>query len=170
MSSSSFYGVTLCRITSEFMKSLSTSWRKAVRRICKIPYISHSRLLPHLSNSDPLNISVEKRIARCFNSLISSDNENIGYLARRCMEQTVSNMGTNFHHIFIDVNYIRCGTVTNINMIMKDIHVKWYEKCNNNDIHVANLCTELMNVRDGVYYSILTYQESVDIINLLCTD
>ena len=86
------------------------------------------------------------------------------------MEQTVSNMGTNFHHIFNDVNHIRCGTVTNINMIMKEIHVKWYEKCNNNDIHVANLCTELMNVRDGVYYSILTYQESVDIINLLCTD
>ena len=79
-------------------------------------------------------------------------------------------MGTNFHHIFNDVNYIRSGTLTNINMIMKEIHVKWYEKCNNNDIHVANLCTELMNVRDGVYYSILTYQESVDIINLLCTD
>ena len=167
---SSFYGVTLCRITSEFMKSLSTSWRKAVRRICKIPYKSHSRLLPHLLNSDPLNISVEKRIARFFNSLIRSDTENIRYLARRCMEQTVSNMGTNFHHIFNDVNYIRSGTVTNINMIMKEIHVKWYEKCNNNDIHVANLCTELMNVTDGVYYSILTYQESVDIINLLCTD
>ena len=29
-----------------------------------------------------------------------------------------------------------CGTLTNINMIMKDINVEWYEKCNNNDIHV----------------------------------
>ena len=46
---SSFYGIQICDLTRT--EKIQTAWRKLLRDVWQLPYRTHSRLLPSLSNS-----------------------------------------------------------------------------------------------------------------------
>ena len=47
---------------------MQIEWNKAVRRILRIPYQTHTNLLPLLINADTFLVLFRKRIARFVNS------------------------------------------------------------------------------------------------------
>ena len=66
----SLYGIVLCKYSScEFVR-LCVAWRKAVRRILRIPRHSHNKLIPLLSGTPPIECMLKSRIFRFFTSLI----------------------------------------------------------------------------------------------------
>ena len=61
----SFY-IVLCKFSScEFVR-LCVAWRKAVRRILRIPRHSHNKLIPLLSGTPPIECMLKSRIFRFF--------------------------------------------------------------------------------------------------------
>ena len=54
----SLYGSNICDF--ENMSTLYTEWRKAVRRVLKVPYMTHSKLLCHIARCIPPNICLQQ--------------------------------------------------------------------------------------------------------------
>ena len=96
---SSLYGIALCDITSKQFKMMQVLWRKAMRRICNLPARTHNVLLPCITDIDCLDFVCIKRIAKFFYSLYHSKNDIVHAMAKRCISQSVSNMGKNVSFI-----------------------------------------------------------------------
>ena len=169
----SFYGISLCNIRSHFMKAICISWRKAKRRICKLPYRTHNFILPHLLKTAPLEVQIEKRIVKFYLSLIRTDNVIINFLARRCLQQTVSNMGSNIAIIAKKLQSSNLNFSNNnipVNDFINAVHNNWYNNsCNVDDPCVADVCIDLMNVRDGLMSCSLSKQQCIELLHELCT-
>ena len=91
----SLYGVLLCSLDGRYVNDLFTEWRKAVRRICRLPPRTHNVLLPNLVNSVSLDISLEKRMYNFFMSMLRSENTIVQSIAKRGLYQSYSIMGQN---------------------------------------------------------------------------
>ena len=50
------------------------AWRKATRKVWKLPNLTHCHLLPVITNCLPLNIILEKRLLKFIWSIINSKN------------------------------------------------------------------------------------------------
>ena len=66
------YGRQLWNFESREVHNLYVAWRKVVRKLWRLPYITHCNLLHTINNSLPIQISLEKRgvksIWSCLNS------------------------------------------------------------------------------------------------------
>ena len=166
----SLYGLVLCKLST--MENVFVQWRKAMRRICRLPYRTHNRLIPHFLHSAPIDILMTKRIMKFYMSLIHSENVCIKALARRCMYQSTSNMGSNIIHISrqLGKTVSLFNVTTSVNVVGSTIVENWEKKCNNKEKCVSNVCIELMDIRDGLMHSELTINEACDLLSLLCTE
>ena len=52
----SLYSALLCDYSSKPIKSIFTAWRKAVRRLYRLPYKTHCDLLPLIVNDLPCEV------------------------------------------------------------------------------------------------------------------
>ena len=52
----SLYSALLCDYSSKPIKSIFTAWRKAVRRLYRLPYKPHCDLLPLIVNDLPCEV------------------------------------------------------------------------------------------------------------------
>ena len=95
----SLYGIGLCDIRSNEVNKLNIQWRKALRRIIKLPSRCHNNILNVSCNYHTLDIVIIKRIVNFFYNMIHSDNMLFRSLANRCLSQCISNMGKNIVHI-----------------------------------------------------------------------
>ena len=83
----SLYGIVLCKYSSCEFARLCVAWRKAVRRILRIPRYSHNKFIPLLSGMPPIECMLKSRIFRFFTSLIKNENVLCKTLAQRCLYQ-----------------------------------------------------------------------------------
>ena len=51
------------------------AWRKAVRKLWRLPYTTHCNLLHTINNSLPIEISLEKRSVKSIWSCVNSEND-----------------------------------------------------------------------------------------------
>ena len=91
----SFHGVVLCDLRSESVKKLNVLWRKALKRIYKIPIRTHNKLLSIIYEKRSLNACLAKRIIKFYYQMINSDNCIVRTVAHLCRHQCISNMGRN---------------------------------------------------------------------------
>jgi len=78
----SFYGSVLWDLSHPAISALCTTWRKGLRRICGIPYCTHSNLLPIISRYLPLWDELCYRNAAFIKSCIESDSPIVSAVAR----------------------------------------------------------------------------------------
>ena len=72
----SFYGVQFLPIYDrKLMKDLYVAWRMAVRRVWKVPWTTHSNLLPHLAGVMPPELAFAKRTISFIRLLLNSNNK-----------------------------------------------------------------------------------------------
>ena len=57
------------------VKCLYVAWRKTIRKIWKIPYISHCRLLPYINNCNYIDSILERRCIRFLYNIFKSENQ-----------------------------------------------------------------------------------------------
>ena len=167
----SFHGITLCNLQSKNVSQLCTVWRKAVRRIFKLPSRAHCDILPLLLGRHNLKDDICKRTAKFYLSMLVCNNVLVKQLALRCTEQSYSSMGKNVVYIgscLKDVkwycktwNYIRCE----LNDTYECKRVNLGEDINRD----AQTCLELINIRDGIFESVISSSESAVLLNMLCT-
>ena len=81
------------------LKKLNVLWRKALKRIYKIPIRTHNKLLSIIYEKRSLNACLAKRIIKFYYQMINSDNCIVRTVARLCRHQHISNMGRNLTYI-----------------------------------------------------------------------
>jgi hypothetical protein len=161
----SFYGVLLCDFSDiSNMDRLYRQWRKAIRRIWRLPMRTHTNLLPHICKSVPIDIVMKRRFMNFFNNGMKSKNLIVSQIFRRA-KQCFSHLGRNFKFIQSDVIKwnLKGGDVEfNLDKV-------WYENANDDDVRVGTHIRELVEMRDdNICQSILDRDECQSVIEFLC--
>ena len=161
----SLYGVTLCNLRSAALLHLNVAWRKAVRRIYKLPNRTHNILLPFILERPDCDIDIHCRVLKFYLSLLNSPNNIVQVLANRCHYQSISNMGKNVSLFFVryGLNY---ADFTFCDVSQLKIHV---DNVNSEIVENIIVIKELINIRDGICLSPLSTSECGELLNLLCT-
>ena len=90
------YGCQLWNFESREVHNFYVAWRKVVRKLWRLPYITHCNLLHTINNSLPIQISLEKRGVKSIWSCLNSDN---------CVVKTISQLATKLPRSVFGHNY-----------------------------------------------------------------
>ena len=141
---------------------MCTQWRIAVRRVWKIPWQTHNRLLPHIANVLPPELWFVKRMIAFVKNALNSPNNVVAYIAGMSQFGSHSVMGCNIRFL-----------QSEFDMNFKEVLYTWNHTCLNDveNKRVAEQVRELINVRDRCHFSgdwVLSKEECNLIINFLC--
>jgi hypothetical protein len=169
-----FYGLALCDIRSLGFNKLYILWRKAVRRVLKLPRRAHNRLLPHLLCQSDLFTCILKRVTKFYVKLYFSEFSLVRFLSHSCMFQSISNMGKNVSLLDTQCNLSKVihtikddnSLNTVINDVLNDVQTNII---NNDDMYIIDICRELIDMRDGCNFGILDKFECIDLLYELTT-
>ena len=154
-----FYGSQLYPLYDNSMQSIYCSWRVAVRKIWRVPNITHCNLLPYLAGCIDIKLWFARRSINFINNICNSDN---------IVVRTIANMGLHGSYSIIGGNkrYLE----NNFSFSVKNINKMWHDSYDVENARIAEQVKELCSIRDRcVSDSILSYGECKDIIAFLCT-
>ena len=164
----SFYGVMLCDLSDRSnMERLYKQWRKAIRRIWRLPMRTHSRLLPLICKNVPIDIILKRRFWNFFKNGMKSKNHIVSQIFRRA-RHCFSHLGRNFRSINSDIikwKY-KVGAHGYAEFNLDQV---WYENVNDDDIRGGSHIRELVDMRDSIQSSVLNRDECQSVIDFLCT-
>ena len=161
------YGCQLWNFESREVHNFDVAWRKVVRKLWRLPYITHCNLLHTINHSLPIQISLEKRGVKSIWSCLNSDN---------CVVKTISQLATKLPRSVFGHNYRYFSYKYSI------MSHQWYESYNS--VHhsimdyISRNCTDhnygimirdLIHYRDSCDPHVLTATEIVQLIEYLCT-
>ena len=165
----SFYGYQACAFYTRDINDLYIVWQKAVRRIWKLPNMTHCRLLPHITGLWPSKIMFYKMYMKHFLSGIASSNSIVNTVFR-CSLYNISRMGNNVKQMCmengIDVWNLKEGDELEVASKMVK---QWINEVCEEDVRVGKQIRELCQERDNVQEWLLERQDICDIISILCT-
>ena len=101
----SFYGSQIWPLYhKDNMRKICVAWRKALRRIWKLPGNTHCDILPLLSSQHPIDIQLKCRFVKFYKSLGNSKNNLIRYLSCANIFTYYSTMSKNVNQILYDID------------------------------------------------------------------
>ena len=65
------YGFSLWNYSKDRVNDMFVAWRKVVRRLWKVPNMTHCNLLSTINSSLLIEIALEKRCAKCIHSCLN---------------------------------------------------------------------------------------------------
>ena len=165
----SFYGSNMCKFQN--LDLIDIQWKKAIRRIWKLPYRARSKLLPHISNSLPPSICFIKHFIKFYLKNIQSSNS----VVKNVFQASLSNdtrIGNNIRYILykynLTVDYLKHEN-TDFNTLWNVILSKWKMSCDDNFKRIGEHILELVSRRDSLEPWILSKGEIQKVINLIST-
>ena len=165
----SFYGFHICGFYTTEIDKLYVAWRKALRKVWGLPSMTHNRLLPHITDSLPVNVMLAKRYIKHFMSGYVNKNTTVRSVFRSAL-YNVSRLGNNIRQICYDFNVDLSALDTlGANGIVKMINDVWNDNFDVEDKHIGIQIKELCNKRDSLDEWVLEEGEIRDIIQTLCT-
>ena len=163
----SFFGFQNCALYDKNIDKLYTAWRKAVRRLWKLPYRAHSNLLPHVSQMLPLDVILEKRYMNFMSTGMNHSNGIVNFIFNYGVRH-ISRIDQNVRYICkkydIKVSDLFSGKLFNTHIIGK-----YNESVSEEDKRVGAQVRELAMERDSFDKTVLSKQEVCDIIEFLVT-
>ena len=146
----SFYGSVLWNFNSKYIKNIYIAWQKSIRRIWKIPYRTHTRLLPFISACN-LHVSAQLllRFVKLYLSMFNSNNNQISSIARR----TLYNVNTTLAENRIYVNLVFSIDMSKCNYIEAKNEITCaFIAANITNAIEGSIIRDLCNTRDGCSY------------------
>ena len=99
------YGIPLWRYNNHYnIERFSLSWRKAIRRLWKIPYITHNALVHHINICNSIVSILEKRCVKFLWNLLNSDNVLFGRICKYSVYNSDTTMGENMRYFMYKYN------------------------------------------------------------------
>ena len=158
----SFYGAPLWFLGSNRVTDLYVVWRKAVRVVWNIPYMTHTYVLPLLSECLPFDKAMEKRFVKFFQVCLQGKSPLLKTVAQLAMYNPFSNSGRNYVEI---VNKYGMSNDFKPNVICVD----WYANLSFEEKANANVLKDMIDIRDGFKKcDILNNSDIQDIIDNIC--
>ena len=93
----SYYGSNLCKFQD--LNLIDTQWKKAIRRIWKLPYRARSSLIPYVSNSFLPSISFINKCVKFYLKNVNSNNSIVSFVFQSALSQN-TRLGNNIRFIF----------------------------------------------------------------------
>jgi hypothetical protein len=167
----SYYGCELWQLSNPNVDSFCVAWRKGLRRIWKLPSNSHCSLLPIISHCLPIFDELCRRFLNFARSCIKHDCPLIRFIACYGIvyARSCSPIGQNVLYCLkrynCTYNNFLFGSVNSI------INLYCTNSIDDSTFSIANLLSELISVRDGLYDIPinLTKEDLMCIIENICT-
>ena len=158
---SSFYGIQLCPLFEGGSDRMCTQWRIAIRRVWKIPWQTHSRLLPHIADVLPPELWFAKRMISFVKNALNSLNTIVSYVVGMSQFGSHSVLGCNIRYLY-----------SKFDMSCNEVMKSWNHICleDFDNKRVAEQIKELVYVRNRCHYGlgVLSKEECNTLIDFLC--
>lgn len=163
-----FYGSQLWDYSLKVVDAVWTSWRKAVRRIFRLPYRAHCYILPRVCGDAPLEKQLHARFINFFHGALTSRNTCVNICARLAINGSKSpacNSVNLICHKYAILKYDldHCGCQGVINNILNSEQYSEAEEAS------AGAIKEFVQWRDDFNTPMHTKSDLQDIIDYLCT-
>ena len=168
----SLYGVIFCQLYHRDFNKLNISWRKALRRMYKLPQKTHCRLLPTVTGILPAEVQVDMRFVKHIFSGVNHENSTVNYLFRLCCGLDRSVMATNFRHIVNKYKGLSLSQIAQNSYLGANCFIKksFLSSMSSESIRIGNQIAELICIRDSLLDRFnLSQSEICDAIEYLAT-
>ena len=165
----SYYGSRLCKFQD--LDLIDTQWKKAIRRIWKLPNRARSKLLPHISKSLPPSLCFIKCFIKFYLNNMQSSNSLVKYVFQSAFSND-TRLGNNIRYILFKHNLTVCSfkhETTDFNTIWNIILCNWKKNCDEYSIRTGEHILELIGRRDSLEPWILSKSEIQEVIDLIST-
>ena len=169
----SLYGCELWQLNNERIGDLCTTWRKSLRRVWNLPYMSHSYLLPILSQCLPIFDEICRRSSNFIYSCLNNESNLVRSVATHGLNYGRYRSPLGFNALFCaeryscDVADIVAGKANNV------IHNYICNLSDDSQMRTACFVRELVYVRDNILIlsnqSVFVRDDLDDIIYYVCT-
>ena len=95
----SYYSYNLCNFHN--LRSIDIQWKKAIRRIWKLPFRARSALLPHISQSLPPSVLFIKNFVKFFVNNMQSNNSVVQFVFQSAISND-TRLGNNLRYILYE--------------------------------------------------------------------
>ena len=155
------YGAQLLPLHDVSFNDLLRAWRVAIRRVWRVPWRTHSSLLPHLAGVMSPELWLHKRTLNFINMGMNSYNINV---------KTILNIASHNVHSIFGSNVRTMAYKYDLNP--RNITRSWKVICREEDNHIriASHIKELCIMRDRNFGQPITSNECKEIIAHLCLD
>ena len=103
--------------------------------------------------------------------MCNSENIILKCVARRCTFQSTSNMGKNINIIDRYVKLNNSLYNLSLTVILGELHKNLTQVLNDDKLMFnAEICKELINIRDGLCISPLSFSECQELLEVICTE
>ena len=92
---SHLYGTPAWRFRDKSVREFVTAWNRSVRRLFRLPFMTHTRYLPHMLDAPPVLDQIYSRFVNMCNAMYKSDNVRLNFLFRVCVSDNRSLIGGN---------------------------------------------------------------------------
>ena len=161
------YGSNLWNFASGYVNKLYTAWRKAIRSIWKLPYITHCKFIHVINDTLPVDIILEKRCIKFIWSLIHSENVIVKSVISSAISSKHSVLGENYRYFSYKYNITPYTWLCTLPKVLHCIND--YVSCNVYNYEHGYLIRELCIDRDSYEHVILTSMEMSQMIEYICT-
>jgi hypothetical protein len=170
---SSLYGSNICTMNSEKLSKLSVAWRKAIRRMFRLPKMAHSRLLYGITDIPPVHILVHKRFFKFYLKGARHKNTVVRFMFRHVRNcKWPGKMGSNLLYL-CQLYGLDCRTVHNLSYssVAKKIEMTLAGGFSEEDHRLCSQIKELIDMRDydEEFQFILNNGQVNDLIFMLTT-
>ena len=144
----SWYGCQTWDLASKSACQMNTEWNKAVRRTLRVPYTTHTNLLPLLVKGKPFMTQHFSRVSKFVQSFVHSNNTSVVFIGALARYSSSGALGR---------NYTRCQNSACLEIPDTDLLAR------------SHCIRELLDVRDGVIdIPGLDIDEVLTTINEIC--
>ena len=156
-----FYGSQILPVYDKTaMYDLYLAWRSSIKKVWRIPWTTHSNMLPLLAGVLPPDLMFEKRAIGFINKLLKSENKTVQMITGMAIYGTNSVLGKNFKHLSYKYN-----------LNSNELNKTWNRHCHVNR-ELVNTCEQikkLCEIRDNFKSKGLSRYLSKALIEVLCT-
>ena len=150
------------------MSVFYVTWRKAIRKVFRLPYRTHCDLLPVIAECSHIETQLLCRLVKFVNGAISSHNVQLNLLMNIAINGSLSHMSDNINHMLSKAKITRhMVTSYNINNLL-DIVNKNVNIPSENSVKIGAFVRTVVFDRD--YASFLSIEELDSILNIICTE
>ena len=154
----SFYGSQILPLYSNEMESIYCAWRKAIRKVWRVPYSTHCNILPYLANCMEIELLLAKRCIKFIDTMCKNDNKVVRTITQMGLLGSYSVIGANKRYLLCKFQFDIC----NVNACWA---AKFNEELQRTSLQVKELCT----MRDSCGNNFLSNEECTMLITHLCT-
>ena len=163
------YGCQLWKFNGKHINTFFIAWRKAIRRIWKIPFRSHNKLVHLINGSHDISIILEKRCIKQSWKMLNSEYELYNKIVKYSMHNANSTLGENVRYFMYKYNLTLDDWNQNINNIYKKVDIYVNNNADRAVECVAIAVRELCGMRDSDDIQVFSGSELKFMIDMLCT-